>query len=52
LQPVRGRIRLSALGIRQDLPFSLLGHQVVAATLVVERKSHLEPVRGPHPSRF
>jgi Tfp pilus assembly protein PilF len=45
LQPVRGRIRLSALGIRQDLPFSLLGRQVVAATLVIERKWHLEPVR-------
>lgn len=45
LQPVRGRIRLSALGIRQDLPFSLAGRQVVAATLVVERKWHLEPVR-------
>ena len=45
LQPVRGRIRLSALGIREDLPFSLSGRQVVAATLVIERKWHLEPVR-------
>jgi DNA-directed RNA polymerase specialized sigma24 family protein/tetratricopeptide (TPR) repeat protein len=46
LQPVRGNIRLTALGLRQDLPFFLSGRQVVTATLVVERKSHLEPVRS------
>jgi hypothetical protein len=45
--PVRGRIRLTALGLRRDLPFTLSGRQVVASTLIVERKSHLEPVRGP-----
>jgi tetratricopeptide (TPR) repeat protein len=48
-QPVRGNVRLTALGIRQDLPFSLTGPQVVTATLVVERKSHLEAVSGPMP---
>ena len=47
--PVRGNIRLTALGARHDLPFSLVGRQVVTATLVVERQSHLEPVRGPMP---
>jgi hypothetical protein len=44
---VRGRIRLTALGLRRDLPFTLFGRQVVASTLIVERNSHLEPVRGP-----
>jgi DNA-directed RNA polymerase specialized sigma24 family protein/tetratricopeptide (TPR) repeat protein len=45
--PVRGSIRLTALGARHDLSFSLTGRQVVPATLIVERQSHLEPVRGP-----
>ena len=45
--PVRGRIRLTALGLHRDLPFTLSGRQVVASTLIVERKSHLEPVGGP-----
>jgi hypothetical protein len=45
--PVRGTIRLTALGLRRDLPFTLSGRQVVASTLIVERKTHLEPVRAP-----
>jgi len=42
---VRGRIHLTALGLRQDLPFSLTGPNAVAGTLIVERKFRLEPVR-------
>ncbi|HEX7597094.1 MAG TPA: hypothetical protein VF518_02705, partial [Polyangia bacterium] len=44
MRPVRGRVRLTALGIRHDLPFTLSGSQTVAGTLIVERRSHLEPV--------
>ena len=43
--PIRGRIRLTALGLHQDLPFTLVGRQVVAASLAIERKARLVPSR-------
>lgn len=44
--PVHGRIRLKAFGLNRYLSFNLTGRQVVAGTLIIERKPKLVPVRG------